>query len=55
VAFELALKNQPGLRRVLKMLSGSVDEISIGTINIAACFPHAVTVEAIETSKGMQQ
>jgi hypothetical protein len=24
-------------------------------LNIVACFPHAVTVEAIETSKGMQQ
>jgi hypothetical protein len=34
VTFELALKNQPVLRRVLKMLSSSVDEISIATINI---------------------
>jgi hypothetical protein len=33
VVFELALKNQPGLRRVLKMLFSCVDEISIGTIN----------------------
>jgi hypothetical protein len=33
VAFELALKNQPGLRRVLMMQSSSVDEIRIGTIN----------------------
>jgi hypothetical protein len=34
MVFELALKNHPGLRRVLKMLYRSVDEISIGTINI---------------------
>jgi hypothetical protein len=34
VAFELALKNEAGFGRVLKMLSSSVDEISIGTINI---------------------